>query len=156
MFHSTTKGTHPFIKLGLSLVGVVCLLAGPAWAQDDDSDATTQTISTTSTGRASYGFYEWNPDGGNVTSSFHGTSQGTWTTSLAHLRVAVAGTNSYLGEAEPPAADTTGVCDPDSAALGLYGSYNYSRADCQLDDTGQPYTFDAPGHGSVLRALLVL
>ncbi len=141
MFHSTTKGMHPFIKFGLSLVGVVCLLAGPAWAQDDGSESTTSTITTTSTGRASY-VSEWNPDG--VTSSFHGTSQGTDNV-FGAFTCSFAGTTSYLGPAEPPAADTTGICNPDSAALGLYGSYNYSRADCQLDDTGQPYTFDLPG-----------
>ena len=143
MFHSTTKGTHPFIKFGLSLVGVVCLLAGPAWAQDDDSESTTSTITTTGTGRASF-VSEWNPDGGNVTSSFRGTSQyvdnvfGASTCSFA-------GTNSYLGPAEPPAADTTGVCDPDSAVISSYGSYNYSFADCQAEDTGQAYTIDLPG-----------
>ena len=143
MFHSTTKGTHLFKKFGLSLVGVVCLLAGPAWAQDDGSEATTSTITTTNTGRAST-VSEWNPDGGNVTSSFRGTSQGTDNVFGAST-CSFAGTSSYIGEAEPPAADTTGVCDPDSAFIGSYGSYNYSRADCELEDTGQTFTVDLPG-----------
>ena len=133
---------HQFIKFGLSLVGVVCLMAGPAWAQDDGSESTT-TITTTSTGRASYVF-EWNPDGGNVTSSFRGTSQGADNV-FGAFTCSFAGTNSFIGSAEPPAADTTGVCDPESAVISSYGSYNYSRADCQLDDTGQPYTFGVPG-----------
>ncbi len=144
IFYHFTKGAmcmHPFIKFGLSLVGVVCLLAGPAWAQDDDSAATTQTVSGTNTGRASYVF-EWNPDG--VVSSFRGTSAGADNV-FGAFTCSFAGTNSYLGEAEPPAADTTGVCNPDSASLGLYGSYNYSRADCQYDDTGQAFTLDVPG-----------
>ena len=36
---------HRFIKFGLSLTSVFCLLAGPAWAQEDDSEPTT-TITT--------------------------------------------------------------------------------------------------------------
>ena len=126
---------HQFIKFGLSLVGVVCLMAGPAWAQD--------TISGTNAGRASYVF-EWNPDGGNVTSSFRGTSQGADNV-FGAFTCSVAGTNSYLGEAGPPAADTTGVCDPESAVISSYGAYNYSRTDCQYDDTGQAFTVDVPG-----------
>ena len=56
-----------------------------------------------------------------------------------------AGTSQYLGPAEPPAADVEGVCDPESGFIGLYGSYNYSYTDCQLDDTGQTFTVDLPG-----------
>ena len=131
---------HQFIKFGLSLVGVVCLMAGPAWAQDDGS-ATTTTITTTSTARVS-SVFEWNPDGSVL--SFRGTSVGTDNV-FGAFTCSGAGTTSYLGPAEPPAADVDGVCNPDSAALGLYGSYNYSLAECQLEDTGQPYTFDLPG-----------
>ena len=144
MFHSTTKGTHPFIKFGLSLVGVVCLLAGPAWAQDDGSESTTSTITTTGTGRASSYIFEWNPDGGNVVSSLRGTSAGADNV-FGAFTCSFAGTNSFLGETGPPAADTTGGCDPESAFIGSYGSYNYSRTDCQLEDTGQTFTFDLPG-----------
>ena len=143
MFHSTTKGTHLFIKFGLALLGVVCLMAGPAWAQDDGSESTTQTVSGTSVGRSS-SVFEWNPDGGNLTSSFRGTGAGADNV-FGAFTCSAAGTNSYLGPAEPPAADTTGVCNPDSAVISSYGAYNYSHADCQYDDTGQAYTFDLPG-----------
>ena len=133
-----------FSKFGLlALIGVFCLMSGPAGAQDDDSAATTQTVSGTSVGRAS-AVFEWNPDGGNVTSSFRGTSAGADNV-FGAFTCSVAGTNSYLGPAEPPAADTTGVCNPDSASLGLYGSYNYSLAECEYEDTGQTVTVDLPG-----------
>ena len=131
---------HQFIKFGLSLVGVVCLMAGPAWAQEDDSEPTT-TSTTTVTGRASY-VSEWNPDGS--VSSFRGTSAGADNV-FGPFTCSVAGTNSYLGPAEPPAADVGRLCNPDSQALGSYGSYNYSLAECQLEDTGQTFTFDLPG-----------
>ena len=133
-----------FIKFGLlALIGVFCLMAGPAWAQDDGSEATTSTITTTNAGRTSY-VSEWNPDGGNVTSSFRGTSQSVDNVFGAST-CSVAGTNSYLGETGPPAADTTGVCDPDSAVIASFGSYNYSRTDCEMEDTGQTFTIDLPG-----------
>ena len=91
--------THPFLKFGLSLVGGACLMAGPAWAQDDDSAATT-TITTTSTGRASY-VSEWNPAGD--VSSFHGTRQGT-DNIFGAFTCSFAATSSFIGPAAPPAA----------------------------------------------------
>ena len=75
---------------------------------------------------------------------FRGTSQGADNV-FGAFTCSVAGTSSFIGPAEPPAADTTGVCDPESAFIGLYGSYNYSRTDCQYDDTGQAFTVDLPG-----------
>ena len=135
---------HPFIKFGLSLVGVVCLLSGPAWAQDDGSESTT-TVQT-DLGRASY-VSEWNPDSTNPVTSFRGTSAsadpifGAYTCSFA-------GTNTYLGPAAelPEQIYAAGrSCDPDRHALLSYGSYNYSYAECQLEDTGQIFTFDIPG-----------
>ena len=133
---------HQFIKFGLSLVGVVCLMAGPAWAQDDGSESTTSTITATSAGRYS-SVSEWNPDDGGP-ASFRGTSQGADNV-FGAFTCSVAGTNSFIGETGPPAADTTGVCDPESAFIGSYGSYNYSRIDCQYEDTGQAFTADLPG-----------
>ena len=127
---------HQFIKFGLSLASVVCLMAGPAWAQD--------TVSTTSTGRASAVVGEWNPDGGNLTTSLRGTFAGT-DSLFGAFTCSLAGTNSYLGETGPPAADTTGVCNPESASIASYGSYSYSRTDCQYDNTGQAFTIALPG-----------
>ena len=131
---------HQFIKFGLSLTSVFCLLAGPAWAQEDGSEPTT-TSTTTVTGRASY-VSEWNPDGS--VSSFRGTSAGADNV-FGPFTCSFAATNSYLGPAEPPAADVGQLCNPDSQSLGSYGSYNYSLAECQLEDTGQTFTFDLPG-----------
>ena len=37
------------------------------------------------------------------------------------------------------------MCDPASAFIGLYGSYDYSRAECQQEDTGQVFTLALPG-----------
>ena len=136
MFHSTTKGMHPFIKFGLSLTSVFCLMAGPAWAQDDGSEPV--TITSTSTGEA-FSVSEWNPDDSDTT-SFHGTSRGVDSVAGA-FTCSFAGTSWYIGPAEPPAADTTGMCDPGSVYISSFGS-NYSRADCQIDDTGLPFTFD--------------
>ena len=132
---------HRFVKLGLSLGSVFCLLTGPVWAQEDDVESTAQTITTGVTGSLSIVF-ELNPDSG--ASSFRGTAI-LMDNVFGSSTCSYAGTNAYIGEAEPPAADTTGVCDPDSAFIGLYGSYNYSHAECQREDTGQASTFDVPG-----------
>ena len=136
---------HRFVKLGLSLAGVFCLLTGPTWAQEDDSESTTQTIMTTSTSRQSIVF-EYNIDtlDENPVFSFRGFGTGA-DNILGPYTCSAAGTNQYLGPAEPPAADMEGVCDPESAFIGQYGAYNYSYTDCQMDDTGQTFTLDLPG-----------
>ena len=54
VFSLTPNATSQLIKFGLSLLGVFCLLGGPAWAQEDASE----TI-TSGTGIAS-GVSEWN------------------------------------------------------------------------------------------------
>ena len=130
---------HPFIKFGLSLVGVVCLMAGPAWAQDDGSGSTI-TVLTSDRGRASY-VSEWNPD--SPVTSFRGTSTGA-NTSFGAYTCSFAGTNTYLGPAAELPLDTN-LCDTDSSAFPSYGSYNYSYAECRLEDTGEIFTFDIPG-----------
>ena len=132
---------HRFIKLGLSLGSVFCLLTGLAWAQEDDAESTTQTITAGVTGSLSIVF-ESNPDGGAPIIRGAGVfTDNVFGSSTCSFAV----TNTYLGETEPPAADTTGVCDPASAFIGLYGSYDYSRAECQREDTGQAFTVDVPG-----------
>ena len=45
-----------FIKLGLALAGVFCLMAGSAWAQEDDAESTTQTTTTGATGSSFISF----------------------------------------------------------------------------------------------------
>ena len=132
---------HKFIKFGLSLASVLCLLTGPAWAQEDDAESTTQTITAGVTGSTSL-IFEFNPDSG--ASSARGTST-IMDNVFGSSTCSFAGTNEYIEETEPPAADTTGVCDPASAFIGLYGSYDYSRAECQQEDTGQAFTFAVPG-----------
>ena len=130
------------IKFGVSLLGVFCFLAGPAWAQEDDAES---TITSRGTGRAS-GVSEWNIDTFAVdpVSSFRGIGQGTDNV-FGSLTCNSAGTNQYLGPAEPPAADVEGVCDPASASLATYGSYNYSYTDCLAEDMDLTYTVDVPG-----------
>ena len=98
---------HQFIKFGLSLVGVVCLMAGPAWAQDDGSESTTSTITTTSHWKILLMFL--NGIQMAVCYELHFVAPAkAQTTSLAHLRVVLQGQIRLSGRAEPPAADTTG------------------------------------------------
>ena len=99
------KCMHRFIKLGLSLGSVFCLLTGPTWAQEDSSES---TITSKSTGRGS-AVAEWNIDtfAANPVSSFRGVSQGTDNV-FGSLTCNSAGTSQYIGPAEPPAADVEG------------------------------------------------
>ena len=125
---SLTHATSQLIKFGLSLLGVFCLLGGPAWAQEDDSES---TITSRSTGRSS-GVSEWNidtVDPVNPVFSLRGISQGTDNV-FGSSTCNSAATGQYLGPAEPPAADVDGVCDPALASIASYGSYNYSYTDC--------------------------
>ena len=142
MFSFTTHATSQLIKFGLSLLGVFCLLAGPAWAQEDDSES---TITSRGTGRIS-GVSEWNIDtfATNPVSSFRGISQGTDNV-FGSSTCNVAGTAQYLGPAEPPAADVEGVCDPASTSIAAYGSYNYDYTDCLAEDLDQTFTVALPG-----------
>ena len=133
---------HRFIKLGLSLGSVFCLLGGaPAWAQED-----AQTITTMTTGRA-FTVGEWNIDtfAENPVFSVRGTGTAADNVSGSSTCSTVA-TTQWLGFVEePPAADTEGVCDPASVPVQAYGSYDYTQTDCRLDDTGQTFTIDLPG-----------
>ena len=114
-------------------------MAGPAGAQESEP------LETASSGTV-YAVFEWNPltFADNPVSSFRGTSQGTDNVSGSHT-CSAAGTNRYLGPGEPPAADVEGVCDPASAFIWSYGSYDYSPAECRLENTGQIFTFDLSG-----------
>jgi hypothetical protein len=143
VFSFTTHATSQLIKFGLSLLGVFCLLGGPAWAQEDDSES---PITSRSTGRGS-GVSEWNIDTAdpvNPVFSLRGISQATDNV-FGSSTCSVATTAQYLGQVEPPAADVDGVCDPASASIASYGSYNYSYTDCLLEDLDQTFTVDLPG-----------
>ena len=140
-FSFTTHVMGQLMKCGSALLGVFCLLAGPAWAQED-----AQTITTMSTGRA-FSVTEWNIDDAfaeNVALSFRETRTAADNV-FGSSTCSTAATTQFLGFAEPPAADTEGVCDPASAAIQEFGSFDYTQTDCRLDDTGQTFTIDVPG-----------
>ena len=128
-----------FIKCGLSLSGVLCLMVGLAWAQE--SEPLDTAVSSTF-----YGVSEWNPFtfDENPVSSVRATSKGTHNL-FGPFTCTGAATARYLGPAEPPAADVDGVCDPAAAYIWSYGSYDYSLAECRLDNTGQIFTYAIPG-----------
>ena len=77
-------------------------------------------------------------------SSLRSTSRGT-DNLFGPFTCTGAGTARYLGPVEPPAADVDGVCDPAAAYIWSYGSYDYSLAECRLDNTGQIFTYALPG-----------
>ena len=139
VFSLTPNATSQLVKFGLALLGVFCLMAGPAGAQESEP------LETASSGMG-YSVSEWNPltFADNPVSSFRGTGQGTDNVSGSYT-CSAAGTSRYLGPGEPPAADVEGVCDPASAFIWSYGSYDYSLAECRLENTGQIFTFDLPG-----------
>ena len=114
-------------------------MAGPAWAQE--SGPLDTAVSTTV-----YGVVEWNPltFDENPVSSLRATSKGT-DNLFGPFTCTGAATARYIGPAEPPAADVDGVCDPAAASINLYGSYDYSLAECRLDNTGQIFTYALPG-----------
>ena len=124
---------HRFMKCGLSLAGVFYLLAGPAGAQESEPLKTAWSAT-------GYTVIEYDP----VTAitdptKFREIKEGADNV-FGPFTCSSAGTIPYIGTAEPPAADVEGVCDPASTAIGLYGPYDYSFAECRLENTGQFFT----------------
>ena len=128
VFSLTPNATSQLVKFGLALLGVFCLMAGPAGAQESEP------LETASSGMG-YSVSEWNPltFADNPVSSFRGTGQGTDNVS-----------GSYTCSAAGTSVSRTGRAARRRCLLPLhssYGSYDYSLAECRLENTGQIFTF---------------
>ena len=126
-----------FSKFGLSaLMGVFCLMAGPAGAQESE------TVSDTGIGKA-YSVFEYDPfqPGPDFVTTFRSSIGEGASNVFGPYTCSFAGPSPYrwLGAAEPPAADVEGVCDPASAYINSY-SYESPGVECRLENTGQIFT----------------
>ena len=132
------------MKFGLSLLGVLCLLAGPGWSQEQ-----AQEYEVSSTGSATgWIVFEYDPSapGPDFVSAYPGFSAEGTDSVLGPYTCGFAGRTSsrFLGEAEPPAGDIEGVCDPASAYIWSY-TYDIDGSSdkvlCGLENTGQIFTW---------------
>ena len=135
MVSLTRSDTGWFRRCGLLLLGMVCLTAAPAWAQESD------TLGTVSVG-SGHGVYTWNPFPDSEPGAFRGIAASADNV-LGLATCASTYSYRFVGNAEPPAAAPEGVCDPASANVWAV-SVEDSDIQCRLDNTGQRFslTFD--------------
>ena len=135
MFSVTRRDTGWFRQFGFFLLGGLCLMSGPVWAQESDA------LGTVSVG-SGHGVYTWNPFPDSEPGAFRGIAE-----SADNVLGPATCTSEYsyrfVGDAEPPAAAPEGLCDPTSANVWSV-SVEDSDIQCRMENTGQRFslTFD--------------
>ncbi len=132
MFSSTRNGMDRFIQFGFFLLGVLCLMSGPAWAD---------APGTVSVGTG-HGVYTWNPFPDSEPGAFRGIAVSADNV-LGPATCSSAYSYRFVGNAEPLATDGGGRCDPTSANVWSV-SVEDSDIQCRVENTGQSFsvTFD--------------
>ena len=135
MFSLTRNDTGWFRRFGFFLLGGLCLMSEPVWAQESDA------LGTVSVG-SGHGVYTWNPFPDSEPGAFRGIAESADNV-LGPATCTSAYSYRFIGNAEPPAAAPEGVCDPASANVWSV-SVEDSDIQCRLDNTGQRFslTFD--------------
>ena len=131
MFSFRQRDTGRLFQFGLSLLGVVCLLSGPVWAQES---AALRTISV-GTG---HGIYTWNPYPDSEPGAFRGIA-GSADNVLGPATCASEYSYQFVGTTQPPATDLDGQCDPATANV-WHSLVEDSDIECRVESTGQRFT----------------
>ena len=117
-----------FRRFGLFLLGGLCLMSGPVWAQEAD------VLGTVSVGRG-HGVYTWNPFPDSEPGAFRGIAESADNV-LGPATCTAEYSYRFVGDAEPPTAAPEGLCDPTSANVWAVSVEDHD-IQCRLDNTGQ-------------------